>query len=76
MSTLDCSKKMLPYFFSAVHVNYARYGLYYLRTMEAMPKLCQGQFLKGLRNGIWSDMFIETTFMRYGHGKRGIISVT
>ena len=76
---------MLPYFFAAGHVNYARYGLYYLRTIEAMPKLCQEQFLKGehvmrhvpgLWNGIWSDMFIETTFMHYGHGKRGIIGVT
>ena len=24
---------------------------------------------------IWSDMFIESTFMRYGHGKRHIIGV-
>ena len=30
----------------------------------------------GLWNDIWSDMSIETTFMRYGHGKRGIIDVT
>ena len=75
---------MLPYFFPAGHVNYARYGLYDLRTMKAMPKLCQGQFLRGehvmrhvpgLWNGIWSDMFIETTFMQYGHGRRGIIGV-
>jgi len=27
-------------------------------------------------NAIWRDMFIETTFMRYGHGKRGIIGLT
>ena len=82
---LTAVKEMLPYFFAAGHVNYARYGLYYLRSMEAMPKLCQEQFLKGehvmrhvpgLWNGIWSDMFIETTFMHYGHGKRGIIGVT
>ena len=38
---------MLPHFFAAGHANYARYGLYYLRTMEAMPKLCQEQFLRG-----------------------------
>ena len=25
-------KKMLPYYFAAGHVNYARYGLYYLRS--------------------------------------------
>ena len=30
----------------------------------------------GVFNGIWSDMYIETTFMRYGHGKRGIIGIT
>ena len=29
-----------------------------------------------LWNGLWSDMFIETTFMRYGHGKAGIIGIT
>ena len=82
---LTAVREMLPYFFAAGHVNYARYGLYYLRTMEAMPQACQEQFLKGehvmrhvpgVWNGIWSDMFIETTFMRYGHGKRGIIGVT
>ncbi|KAH3692794.1 hypothetical protein DPMN_194546 [Dreissena polymorpha] len=27
-------------------------------------------------NAIWSDMFIETTFMRYGHGKKEIIGST
>jgi hypothetical protein len=32
--------------------------------------------LKGLWNGIWSDMFIESTFMRYGHGRVGIVGVT
>ena len=32
--------------------------------------------LIGLWNGIWSDMFIETTFMRYGHGPSGIIGIT
>ena len=29
----------------------------------------------GLFNGIWSDMAIETTFMRYGHGKSVIIGI-
>lgn len=27
-------------------------------------------------NGIWSNMCIETTLMRYGHGKNGIIGIT
>ena len=29
----------------------------------------------GLWNGMWSDMFIETTSMRYGHGPNGIIGI-
>ena len=32
--------------------------------------------IPGVRNAIWSDMFIETTFMRYGHSKRGTIGLT
>ena len=32
--------------------------------------------ISGYWNAIWSDMFIESTFMIYGHGKKGIISVT
>ena len=27
-------------------------------------------------NGIWSDQYIEFTFMRYGHSPRGIIGIT
>ena len=30
----------------------------------------------GLWNGIWGDMLIEKTFMRYGHGPGGIIGIT
>ena len=30
---------MMPFFFFAAgHVNYARYGLYYLRSMQSFPK--------------------------------------
>ena len=68
-------KKMLPYYFAAGHVNYARYGLYYLRSKEKLPPHVERLFLKGQRvtrhiqgiwNGLWSDQFIESTFMRYG----------
>ena len=31
---------------------------------------------RGLWNAIWSAMFIETTFMRYGKGPGGLIGVT
>ena len=30
----------------------------------------------GLCNGIWSDMFIESTFMRYGHEVGGLVGLT
>ena len=75
-------KAMMPYFFAAGHQNYARSGLVYLRAIE---NLILPYFLKGkhvmrhmiiLWNGIWSGMFIESTFMRYGHGRQGIIGIT
>ncbi len=70
-------KQILPYFFASAHVNYARYSLYYMRSMESLGPEELSKFMKGehvmhhvpgLWNGISSDMFIETTFMRYGHG--------
>ena len=82
---LQAVKLMMPYFFASKHINYARYGLYYLRSMEALPANVLEYFMKGahvmrhrpgLWNGLWSDMFIETTLMRYGHGKAGIIGIT
>ena len=30
----------------------------------------------GLSNDIWSDMFIESTFMRYGHEASGLVGLT
>ena len=30
----------------------------------------------GIWNAIWSDMFTEMTFMRYGHGPGGLIGIT
>ena len=78
-------QEMLPYFFAAGHHNYTRYGTYYLRSMEKLHGNVLEKFMKGehvmrhkngLWNGIWSDMYIETTFMRYGKGPRGIIRVT
>ena len=82
---LVAMKQMLSYFFTSGHVNYARYGLYYLRSMESLGQEELSKFMKGehvmhhvpgLWNGIWSDMFMETTFMRYGHGPGGIIGIT
>ena len=66
-------EKMLPYFFASGHVNYACYGLYYLRSMQRlhpdiMKKFMAGEHVMhhqdGLWNGVWSDLFIESTYMR------------
>ena len=82
---LAAVREMVPLFFAAGHFNYARYRLYYLRTMEKLPKEVAYHFLKGehvihhkcgVFNGIWSDMAIETAFMHYGKGKSGIIGLT
>jgi len=78
-------KHMLPYFFAAGHIHYARYGLCYLRCMEKLTGELLEKFLKGqhvqrhqagIWNGIWTDMMIESTFMRYGHGPGGIVGIT
>ena len=82
---LEAFKQMIPYFFASGHVHYARYSMCYLHSMEALPDEVLAWFMKGehvmrhqrgLWNGIWSDMFIETTFMRYGHAPGGIIGIT
>ena len=38
-------KFMMPYFFAAGHVNYARYGLYYLSSMEKLPSHVLTKFI-------------------------------
>ena len=85
MLHLSAVEEMLPLFFAASHINYARYAFVYLRQMQQLPDEINQHFLKGehtfyhqpgLFNGIWSDMAIETTYMRYGHGSSGIIGLT
>lgn len=82
---LMAMKMMLPYFFAAGHINYARYGLYYLESMKKLPREVLISFMKGehvmrhqagIWNGMLSDMFIDTTFMRYGHGPGGLVGIT
>ena len=47
---------------------------------EVLKKFLKGDHVMchnpGLWNGLWSDMFIEATFMRYGKGPGGIVGVT
>ena len=78
---------MIPYFFTAGHHNYARYGIYYHRSSEAMPNEICMQFLQGEHvtrhiaeawNGVWTDMMYggRTNFMRYCKGPHGLIGIT
>ena len=78
-------KLMIPYFFASGDINYARYASYYLRSMQKLPadllkKFMAGEHVmrhqRGLWNGMWSDMFIETTFMRHGKGPCGVVGIT
>ena len=55
--------------------NYARDSTVYMRTMEKLPDCLINTFLngehlvhlkEGLSNGIWSDMAIETTYVKVG----------
>ena len=57
----------------------------YLRSMEHLPDDLLQEFLKGkhvmrhnrgIWNAIWSDMFIESTFMRYGYQAGGLTGLT
>ena len=82
---LEAVIQIRPYFYASGHINYARYGLFYLRSIEKLPVEIRGRFMKGehvmhhipgLWNGLWSDMYIESTFMRYGHSHGGIIGIT
>ena len=76
---LFAEEVMFPYLRSAGCHNYARYGAFYVHQMiglnpEMMKKLQQGAFVRhvpGIYNSTWTDMFIETTYMRLGHGPAG-----
>lgn len=78
---LDCVNSMLDMFFAAGHYNYARFGLYYLRSMESMSPELRKHFIAGehavylsdgVFNGVWTDQGIESTYMKFGKGKKGI----
>ena len=55
--------------------------LYYLRSMKSIPEYVHSLFMQGRRhvsgasNSTWSDMFIESTSMRYGHSQGGLTGI-
>ena len=53
--------------------------------MSRLPRPVEEEFIKGhhvmrhqsgIWNGLWSDLFIESTFMRYGHSPGGLVGIT
>ena len=44
---LACVSEMMPLFFAASQCNYARYGLYFIRSMAAMPGDVRQHFMDG-----------------------------
>ena len=82
---ITTKNKMLPYFFAAHKHSYAQYGLFFCRSLTWLPSEVEQQFLRGeqilhhiegLWNGIPSDQFIETTWMKRGKGPSGVIGNT
>ena len=70
---IKTTEDMLPYMFAAHKYNYRRYGLFYVRSMtwlgpEILDRFCREEqslhHNAGIYNGQWSDMFIETNWMR------------
>ena len=78
------AKRMLPYFAAFRGHNYARYGTFYVHHLESLPtemikKLkndCSLRVSSGIFNAIHTDQFIETTYMRLGHGPGGATGLT
>ena len=71
---LEATKKMLPYFFAAGHHNYARYATKKFQKGLHVARLSDGYF-----NGLWSDMLIETTLIRFGSSPQaqgGLVGIT
>ena len=78
-------KEMHQYYFAAGRANYARGVAAYMMNIGNLPATIVKGFLegnhvmryqRGIWNGISSDMFIESTFMRFGHSKTGIVGST
>ena len=73
--------KMLPYIFTDHKHIYARYELFFCRSLTYLPNEAGQQFLHGehllntdgLWNGIPSDQFIETTRMKPRKVPSGVI---
>ena len=80
---VSSAEMMIPLMFAG-RPNYSRYGTLYVEWMHSLPYDLHKAFLKGqlfvhlmagIFNGIWTDQFIECTWMRHGHGPSGVIGM-
>ena len=81
---VSSAEMMIPLMFAAGRPNYSRYGTLYVEWMHSLPYDLHKAFMKGqlfvhlmagIFNGIWTDQFIECTWMRHGHGPSGVIGM-
>ena len=72
---LEAVKNIIPLFFATGHGNYARWGLYYFSSMEALPDNVHSHFMKGEHtiqlsptpgSGICSHIGIKVSYNRIG----------
>ncbi|KAL8573957.1 hypothetical protein ACOMHN_029404 [Nucella lapillus] len=77
-------KAMMPYFFAAGHMNYARYMAWYLRLAENLPKAAKGDLLNGAHvcrhsdcgTAVPADQFGEKTYIKRGKGAGGLKGIS
>ncbi|KAL8597460.1 hypothetical protein ACOMHN_050958 [Nucella lapillus] len=77
-------KAMMPYFFAAGHMNYARYMTWYLRLAENLPKAAKDDLLNGAHvcrhsdggTAVPADQFGEQTYIKRGKGAGGLKGIS
>ena len=56
---------IMPYFFASGHVNYARFVLYYLRSIKRLPIDVARSFLKGEHVMHHNKRYLEWNLVRH-----------
>ena len=75
---------MMPYFFAAGHMNYARYITWYLRNVENLPTTAKNDLMEGVHvcrhsdggTAVPADQFGEQTYIRRGKGAGGLRGIS
>ena len=77
---------MMPYFFAAGHMNYARYITWYLRNVENLPTTAKNDLMEGAHvhvcrhsdggTAVPADQFGEQTYIRRVKGAGGLRGIS